>query len=935
MLSILKTISYLSDSASLDKNAIVLVDDQNVLESKSYRVVFGQVEVLSKVLREWINENTCLGLFMYHNTFLPSIIISLQMLKHSFVFLTHKSAQALSEKLKLKWILSLDDTVSVEQFEQVKKIEIDDCQLFLWKKVHNDVLLDFEGVFCIMQTSGSTGDSKIVRVTHECIEINANSLRKKFNIQSEDHIFWGTPLTFDPALIEFLIAFLSGATLIIVPQKVYLNPAALYKALFTIGKITFLQMVPSIFLRWDDKHISLILACESLKTLVFGGEVFPKIILQYQRSKNLSIFNIYGITEVSCWATLHKITDETFESMIPLGTCLNDTALKVDNENDENRTLGGGEIFIGSSTRICYIDDENPKNLTGTIYRATGDIGKVSEKGVYFISRKNKIIKRFGQKINLGTIENIIFDKTGLINKCVWSQEHNRLLNFIVIEGKFDPEYKKKMLDKIRVKVISFLPENSVPDFIEVIEKLPLTSHGKVDEKSLEKLYCSIQLAENCNFVEVFSELWSKYLGISAADLERYKEYKFFETGGSSIKALQLLSEFKEVTNSDYPDELLTAIFEKRYMDCLECFHNFSSKRQSSHENLQHIYEKRTKVAEEAMKVMWKYDLKACVDATPLAFENENEVYIAVGAFSHIFVVLDERGAEIYKETFPDAIEGQPLLSNQRNTIFIGCFDGVMYCIDFIRKETVWKYKTGDRIKSTPSYCRSKTAIVFGSYDKVAYCLSENGDEIWKTTLDGSITSNPTVDIKLEKIFITTVSGSCFCLKECDGTVRWRHTYQHPIFSSPCLSSDKTQVLCCYVKGTVFSLAVETGHLLWSYKTDNFIFSSPVLLGDYVTFGSIDKHIYFFKILPDGCELVAKTELDSRITSTSCIVHQKDKVFVVSACNSGKVSIIDSESHSVIRSVQLQNEVFSSPVFYRDKIYIGCRDNNIYCLSID
>nr|CAI5857336.1 unnamed protein product [Callosobruchus analis] len=808
--------------------------------------------------------------------------------------------------------------------------------MILWKKVQDDVLLDFEGIFCIMQTSGTTGDSKIVRVPHKCIEINAESLRKKFNIQSEDHIFWGTPLTFDPALIEFLIAFLSGATLIIVLQKVYLNPTALYKALFTIGKINFLQMVPSIFLRWSDEQISHILDNETLKTLVFGGEVFPKIILQYHRSKNLNIFNIYGITEVSCWATLHQITDETFESMIPLGTCLDDTTVKVDNDNDENGMVEGGEIFIGSCIRICYIDDENPEKISGTIYRATGDIGKVNEKGVYFISRKNKIIKRFGQKINLGTIENIIMDKTGLINKCVWSPEHNKLLSFIVIEGKFDPEYKKKMLDKIRVKVTSLLPENSIPDFMEVIEKLPLTSHGKVDEKSLEKLYCSIQLAENCNFIDVFSELWVKYLGISAGDLDRYKEYKFFETGGSSIKALQLLSEFKEVTNSDYPDQLLTAIFEKRYMDCLECFQNFTSKRQSSHEELQHIYEKRTKIHEETMSIVWKYDLKACVDATALVFMNRNEVYIAVGAFSHIFVVLDERGVEIYKETFPDAIEGQPLLSNQGNTIFVGCFDGVMYCIDFIRKESVWKYKTGDRIKSGPTYCRSKTAIVFGSYDKVAYCLSEDGGEIWKTTLDGSITSNPTVDVKLEKIFITTVSGSCFCLKECDGTVRWRHTYQHPIFSSPCLSSDKTQVLCCDVKGTVFSVAVETGRLLWSFKTDNFIFSSPVLLGDCVTFGSIDKHIYFLKILPDGCELVAKTELDSRITSTSCVVHQKDdKDLVVVACNSGKVSIIDSESHYVIKSVQLPNEVFSSPVFYRDKIYIGCRDNNIYCLSVD
>ncbi|CAH2005093.1 unnamed protein product [Acanthoscelides obtectus] len=520
MLSILKTLAELPDSTNLDMNVIILVDDQTVLKSKSYRILLGHVEVLSNRLRECIKESsTCLGLFMHHNVYLPSIIVSLQVVKHSFVFLTTKNAQKLSEKLKLKWILSLDDTALLEQYELVEKWEVDDfCKVILWKRVTDDVMLDFEGVFCVMQTSGSTGESKIVRVPHQCIEINAKSLRKKFSIQSQERIFWGTPLTFDPALIEFLIAFLSGATLVIVPQNIYLNPKALHSALFTIEKITFLQMVPSVFLRWNENQISLILTNDRLKTLVFGGEVFPKSILQYERDENLSIFNIYGITEVSCWATLHKITDETVESMIPLGTCLDDTDLKVEDENEGGES---GEILIGSSSRVCYLDDEEPKKLTGTIYRPTGDIAIVNQKGVYFVSRKNKIIKRFGQKINLGIIENVIFDKTGLVNKCVWSQEHNKLLNFIVIEGKFEPEYKKRMLDKIRVKVINLLPENSIPDFLEIIEKLPLTSHGKVDEKALEKMYCSIQLADNVDFVEVFSGLWSKYLGISAADLDR------------------------------------------------------------------------------------------------------------------------------------------------------------------------------------------------------------------------------------------------------------------------------------------------------------------------------------------------------------------------------------------------------------------------------
>lgn len=52
----------------------------------------------------------------------------------------------------------------------------------------------------------------------------------------------------------------------------------------------------------------------SLRVLALGGEAFPSLhVLKGWREKGnkTQIFNLYGITEVSCWATYYKIPEET------------------------------------------------------------------------------------------------------------------------------------------------------------------------------------------------------------------------------------------------------------------------------------------------------------------------------------------------------------------------------------------------------------------------------------------------------------------------------------------------------------------------------------------------------------------------------------------------------------------------------------------------
>lgn len=177
-----------------------------------------------------------------------------------------------------------------------------------------------------------------------------------------DVIYYGTPLSFDPSLVELFLALQSKATLLTVPEDVKLDPCRLFQTLFSrnnvFPRVTFLQMVPSLFTRWTEKQIQFILKESQLKILVLGGEPFPPKILEYERS--IKLFNIYGITEISCWATIYEVKSD---NNIYLGAPLEETSLKI-SDNGREVQNGIGELFIGKP----IIETSNLMNIHGEYF---------------------------------------------------------------------------------------------------------------------------------------------------------------------------------------------------------------------------------------------------------------------------------------------------------------------------------------------------------------------------------------------------------------------------------------------------------------------------------------------------------------------------------------------------------------------------------------
>lgn len=93
------------------------------------------------------------------------------------MILNSENVLSKTKNLKTNWIISFSD-IEMNGFTMEHKINVNDDNIFIWKnQVFYSTGSFYKTIFCVVETSGSTGDSKIIRVPFECIVQNADNLR--------------------------------------------------------------------------------------------------------------------------------------------------------------------------------------------------------------------------------------------------------------------------------------------------------------------------------------------------------------------------------------------------------------------------------------------------------------------------------------------------------------------------------------------------------------------------------------------------------------------------------------------------------------------------------------------------------------------------------------------------------------------------------------
>ncbi|WP_428817977.1 condensation domain-containing protein (plasmid) [Clostridium butyricum] len=178
----------------------------------------------------------------------------------------------------------------------------------------------------------------------------------------------------------------------------------------------------------------------------------------------------------------------------------------------------------------------------------TGDLGKFDQNGnVEFIGRVDNMVKIRGFRIELGEIEAKLLKHNDIREALVTVNDKDkndkRIYAYIVTN-------RKLTIKELREFLSQYLPDYMIPaDFI-ALDKIPLNSSGKVDRKRLPEpvrnIEDGIQIERPKTNIEIqLAKVWEKVLGIKNIDVNS----DFFELGGNSIKAIQVISNLESNLN--------------------------------------------------------------------------------------------------------------------------------------------------------------------------------------------------------------------------------------------------------------------------------------------------------------------------------------------------------------------------------------------------
>jgi len=416
----------------------------------------------------------------------------------------------------------------------------------------------------VIYTSGSTGRPKGVSVPHRGVSRLVRG-SNYVELNSDEVFLQLTPLSFDVSTFEIWGSLSNGASLIVYPPC-----APLVEEIGEIvqrHKVTTMWLTAPLFHQMIREQVS---ELRGVRQLLGGGDVLSaaSVIDALEHLPECLVINGYGPTESTTFASYYRMTSRNqVGASVSIGRPIANTEIYVLSRDLTPVAVGAvSELYIGGAGLARgYLNRPDltaerfiPSPFSGLpgsrLYRS-GDLARLMPDGnIEFLGRVDQQVKVRGQRIELTEIESVLNDYPAIKEAAVLAlgdaNGDKRLVAYFALN-----EGETVQTSQLRMHLKNKLPDYMVPSAFVVLDKLPMTSSGKLDRKALPMPdntrpdIAEDYLAPRNPVEEVVAALWAEILGIERVGVLD----SFFDLGGHSLLATRVVSSIRYIFKVELP----------------------------------------------------------------------------------------------------------------------------------------------------------------------------------------------------------------------------------------------------------------------------------------------------------------------------------------------------------------------------------------------
>jgi amino acid adenylation domain-containing protein len=426
----------------------------------------------------------------------------------------------------------------------------------------------------VIYTSGSTGQPKGAMVEQQGMLNHLYAKIEALSLSSADTVAQTASQCFDISVWQLLAALLVGGRVQIYPDAIAHDPLSLLEHVEE-QKVSILETVPSLLRAMLE--LSKRPPLQALRWMIPTGEALPVDLSRrwLQCYPHIPLLNAYGPTECSDDVTHYVISEPPAATCrsIPIGKAIPNLQLYVLDGSLNPVPVGvSGELYVGGvgvgrgyrndprRTAEAFVADPFSQEPGARLYK-TGDLGRYLLDGnLEFLGRVDFQVKLRGHRIELGEIEAALHQHPAVREAVALVREdvpgEQRLVAYVVPR-----EGNQVSSEELKAALTQQVPSSMVPSAFVMLERMPLSSNGKLDRAGLPVPEWSRGEQEEAYVAPVsplerqLVKLWEEVLGAPQVGIRD----DFFALGGDSLQAVRLFTRIEQECGKRLPLSTLFA----------------------------------------------------------------------------------------------------------------------------------------------------------------------------------------------------------------------------------------------------------------------------------------------------------------------------------------------------------------------------------------